>query len=497
MKILFVQLRLESNMAVMMLSSFLKNKGHETDVIIIESESDYIAKIKNDLKPDVIGFSSATVDIKKLVKINRALKAECRFFSVFGGPHPTFFPELIEEEPSIDAICVGEGEGAMAELLSRLQNGEPVGDIQNLHLRQKDGTIVRNSLRPLVENLDSMPFMDKHIYDRYYHHKYLLENVPIRFLASRGCPFKCTYCFNHKFFELYGIKGNQIRKRSVDSLIAEIKVMVEDFNIPMVSFVDDLFCIPREWVKEFAEKYKDEIGLPYSVNTRPNTINEEVAFQLASSGCYYVTFSIESGDEYLRNSVLKRNIGEKEILNAANLLHKYKINFCTGNMLGVPGESLDTIKATVDINRRCAPHYAWASLFQPFPRLELTKYAMDRGYFDGNFDLIGDDQFTDSPLRLIDKKKIVRFHKFFAVVVKYPRFEKFVMLLINLPLDGLYNWMFKKYKIRLNKALVTASWDAMDRQCKESFLSVLGFYLKDIFSDIGQRIPKIKNGKVS
>ena len=483
MKVLFVQLRFESNMAVMCLSSFLKSKGHQTDVIIIEGENDYIQKIKEEITPDVIAYSATTVDIKKLVAVNKRLKENFDFFSIFGGPHPTFFPELIEEDPFIDAICIGEGEYALLELLNKLEKNQEIESIKNLYVR-KNGQIIKNSLNPLIENLDSLPPLDKEIYSKYYSNPYLLENAPIRFIASRGCPYNCTYCFNHKFFELYGVSGKRVRKRSVDSLIQEIKEVKKKFDIPMVSFVDDIFCFPKEWMREFADKYKKEIDLPYSVNTRPNTIDDEIASLLQKSGCYYVTFSIETGDDFLRNKVLNRNISDSEIEKAANLLHKYKIPFSTGNMLGVPGETMDTLMKTLEINRKCKPHYAWASLFQPFPKLNLTSYAIENGYFDGNFRKIGEDQFTDSILTLDRKKEIVRFHKFFALMVRYPRITPVVRSLIKLPLNRFYNWIFKKYKIRLNNPIIRADRETLEHQCSESLGDVAAYFLNDFYEDL-------------
>ena len=470
MKILFVQIRFESNIAIMALSAFLKSKRFQTDILIFDGEKDYISVIKNEIKPDVIGFSSTTVDIKRLLAINRALKKEFNFFSIFGGPHPTFFPEVIE------------GEYAVWELLTNLNESKPITNISNLYIRNRE-EIHKNSIRPLIEDLDSLPFLDKDIYHKYYANRYLLDNVPIRFASSRGCPYKCTYCFNHKFFELYGIKGNIIRKRSVDSLIREIKEVKTKFNIPVVSFVDDTFCIPMEWIRDFSSKYKKEINLPYTINTRPNTLNKEIAQLLSFSGCYYVSFSIETGDEQLRNRLLKRNLKEQDILQAAQVLHKYGINFTTGNMLGIPGETFNTLRKTVTLNRKCRPHYAWASLFQPFPRLQLTSYAIKEGCFDGDFENIGEDQFTDSPLNLKRKKEIVRFHKFFALAVKYPFLNLLIMVLIKLPFDGFYDWLFKKYKVRFNKPVIEASKPELNRQVNESFLRVLRCYMEDFLDE--------------
>lgn len=499
MKILFGQLRFESNMAVMGLSSVLNQHGFESEVIIIEGEPNYIDRIKTEIKPDIIGFSAATVDIKRLTGINRTLKNHYDFFSIFGGPHPTFFPELIEEDPDIDAICIGEGEQALVDLARKIAVGQEIVTIPNLHIRH-NGAIIKNEVRPLIEDLDSLPFMNKHLYDRYYQHNpYLLENVPIRFLSSRGCPYKCTYCFNHKFFQLYGIKGNQVRKRSVRSLIEEIKETKRDFHIPMVSFVDDIFCISKKWMREFAPIYRDEINLPYSVNTRPNTITDEIAHLLSMSGCYYLTFSIETGDEFLRNKVLKRNMSEEEIITAANLLHKHHILFATGNMLGIPGETMATLHKTVEINRKCAPHYPWASLFQPFPKLELTEFAIQHGYFSGDFRDIGNDQFTDSPLLLPDKKQIVRLHKFFAFLVRYPFLAPLVNLLIKLPFDNAYNWIFKKYKVRLNRPIIMADRDRIIEHNNESFLrviySLINEFMKELTDTMGWR-KNIDKGKI-
>ena len=164
MKILFVQLRFESNMAVMGLSSVLNQQGFETEVIIIEGEPNYLDRIKTEIKPDIIGFSATTVDIKRLTGINRTLKDQYDFFSIFGGSHPTFFPELIEEDPHIDAICIGEGEGALVDLARKIGTGQEIVTIPNLHVRQ-NGTIIKNEVGPLIEELDSLPFMNKHLYD--------------------------------------------------------------------------------------------------------------------------------------------------------------------------------------------------------------------------------------------------------------------------------------------------------------------------------------------
>ena len=114
-------------------------------------------------------------------------------FSVFGGPHPTFFPEMIEKE-GVDAVCIGEGEYAMLELMNRLEQGKPADDIQNFWIKS-NGTTKKNMVRPLIEDLDELPFLDREL--MYEGDKDLKLSRNKGFFAGRGCPYRCTYCFNH------------------------------------------------------------------------------------------------------------------------------------------------------------------------------------------------------------------------------------------------------------------------------------------------------------
>jgi radical SAM superfamily enzyme YgiQ (UPF0313 family) len=269
--------------------------------------------------------------------------------------------------------------------------------------------------------------------------------------------------------------------------VKECKEAKEKYDIKMVSFVDDIFCISKGWLREFADKYVREVNLPYSINTRANTIDDEVAELLKKSNCFYVTYSIETGDNHLRNDILNRGMSDEMIIKAANSLRKYNLHFCNGNLLGIPEETMDTLIKTVKINQKCKSHYAWASIFQPFPRVNLTEYSIEHGYFDGNYDNIGDDQFTNSPLKLNRKDEIVRFHKFFALVVKYPYLMPLVRVLIKLPLNEQCHWIFKKYKIRLNNSVVDGDKELMEKQYNEGIFDVVAFLLKDLHSGVMQK----------
>src|SRR4030042_1731490 len=201
-----------------------------------------------ELNPDIIGISVRTVLFQIASQITKAIKQESGALVVWGGVHPTIRPCQCLE--SADIVCVGEGEGPIVDLATRFSKGEGIDDIKNLCFK-KNGAIIRNEIRPLVENLDSMPFPDYSSEDKYF-----LENgkvVPHRahtnmIMTSRGCPFSCSFCCNSALRKIYDGKGRYVRRRSVDNVIDELIQAKKTRNLKNVSFQDDVFTFDIEWL---------------------------------------------------------------------------------------------------------------------------------------------------------------------------------------------------------------------------------------------------------
>ena len=132
-------------------------------------------------------------------------------------------------------------------------------------------------------------------------------------------------------------------------VIDEIVDITEFYPTQWIHFVDDTFILDGEWTNEFSYEYRRKVGLPFACNIRPNLVNEEVVRSLKEAGCKTVAFGIESGDEYLRNTVLKRNISDVSIIETSEILKKYKIRFIAENMLGIPEEKLMDIYKTLEL----------------------------------------------------------------------------------------------------------------------------------------------------
>ena len=438
-KIAFVQNIAYEYLGVMYLSSMLKAGGHSVDVFIARGAGsgslfDEVAAYK----PDIIGFSCTTGAHLWAVKTAAALKTRLpRAVIVLGGAHPTFFPDVIGE-PGVDVVCRGEGEYALRELADRLDRGEGYHDIANLWVK-RGAEVVRNDLRPLVEDLDSLPFPDRRLYPEKYR---FLNKSQKAFIVGRGCPFACSYCFNHSLQQLYKGKGRYVRLRSAGNVLAEIGAVRAAGDFKVVYIQDDTFSLDERWASEFLERYRREVGLPFICLVRADLLTEALVGRLKAAGCRNVFFGIESGSPELRALVLKKEMTDAEIIAGAALLKKYKIRFRTYNMFGLPGETLEDAFKTVALNARIGTDYPWSALFQPFPGTELREYARQKGLLETEAMEFDASFFKNSHLKLKDKKEIENLQKLFFFAVKFPVLLPVIRMMVRVRLGPVYDALF-------------------------------------------------------
>lgn len=428
MRILFIyKYNYIEPIGLMGLSSALKKEGHETFFYDIFLDSGLFAFVDS-LRPDIIAYSIITGTHRLYAGLNRALKERFRFFSVFGGPHATFFPEFINES-GVDAICVGEGEAALTELATKLEKHQPITAIGNIWVK-KGKEVFSNPVRNLERNIDNIEFPDRALVYKYESYRKRSNKYV---LTSRGCPYNCTYCFNHSLKKIYRGKGLFCRKRSIANVIKELEELKRTAPLKRVQFFDDIFILDKQWVLDFCDVYKKRIGLPFICYVRVNLLDEEIVAALKSAGVITITFAIETGDSYLRNMVLKRRISESEIISAARLMHKYNIHFFIQNMLGLPGETVAKAFQTIKLNTLCRPSYANASLFQPYPGIELTDYAVKKGYYSKDKEILHDSFYETSVLDLAEKTRLSNLSRLFSLGVEFKRLLPFIGLAIKLP----------------------------------------------------------------
>ncbi len=447
MRVLFVEKQIDYEpLGLLYLASVLKQAGHEVRLAIASAEDP--ARVAQAWQPAVVGYSVYTGSQGYYRDLNLRVKAALpEVVSVFGGPHPTYFPEFVQE-PGVDAVCVGEGEGAMLDLVAALDAGRPLSGIDNWWFSRDGGrSVERNPVRDLEDSLDRLPFPDRDLL--FQRDAFTRQSGIKHFITSRGCPYDCTYCFNHALAEVYRGRGKRLRQMSVERVVEEVKGVQARYPMQFVVFLDDLFIVHAAWLRELAEKFPREVGLPFFCNVRANLITPEKVDLLKRAGCASVGMGLETGNPALRNEILKRNLSDAQIVEASRLLREAGIQVLTTNMLGLPGGTLALDFETLALNHACQPAYANAFLYQPYPRTELGEYARENGHVEGSLDDIDPSAWERSVLRFAspaEKRQIENFNKLFALAVEWPRLAGLVRRLIKLPPNPLFRLAYKLWK---------------------------------------------------
>ena len=358
--------------------SITKKNGHIPKVIIVRTKKEY-QKVFEEIatfKPQVIGFSSVSSQFSFVREIVAEIKKEFpNVVTVCGGIHPTINPQCILESKYLDGVFIGESENSFIEFLKKLENKESYKDVDNL-VYVENGKLIVNKLKPLIHNLDSLPYPDREIYP----FGQTLKAVGYApFLFSRGCPYLCSYCSNHAIAKTYNLLRNYPRYRSPELSIREIESTISKFSIEKILIVDDIFGIDRKWRREFCKKYKKRIRIRFQCLLRANVIDKEFIQLLKEAGCYRISIGIESGNEFIRNKIMNRRMSNEQIIKAFDIAHKYDLQTNAINMIGVPEETEEMIWDTIKLNRKVKPTSSGVNIFYPYKGTKLGDYCFEKG----------------------------------------------------------------------------------------------------------------------
>lgn len=428
-KILFIQnYTPEVLLGVNCIASYIEPRHHSK---VISGESERVREYCNSFKPDIVGISALSKDHCWVLDIAGQIKRyNPNIFVLVGGPHATFYPDILKETP-IDAVCIGEGEKPVMNLLNAFETDEDYTRIPSLWIK-KGANVYKNAVDTLLAPAD-IPVISTKTNEAMPGTK---EATALTVLCSRGCPFSCNYCANHGYKQMYGAGYFRIRKTA--DIVREIKNAIGKSPVELIRFQDDIFGVDEKWLDDFLREYKTSIGLPFYCLLRIECINEKLLENLKGAGCFRIGIGIESGDERVRNYVLGRKMSTESIKNAAKLLHKHKISFHSFNMFGLPSENYRSAWETFLLNIAINPTVAYATIFQPYPGTKFFSADIEREILGPDFDRFKINHRYDK-----DSMKIQRLQKFFMLVVKFPGLRYFLPLLVRLPLDKMYDSLAK------------------------------------------------------
>lgn len=364
------------------ISSVLKTHGHEVSLYHMKSrvtKDEFLAEVKKH-NPDLIGFSVRTNNYNEVIQYIPFIKKHFKTPVICGSYHATLFPEEVLRVDGVDMVCIGEGEYPLFEILDAMQKGESWDNVRSVWVKKKDGEIVKNSIRPMIEDLNALPIPDFDLFD--YRNLTSSKIYTAGVMLSRGCIFNCTYCCNRTIRNLYPNKNKYHRVRSPQNSIKYLKKLLRDHKyIKYISFWDNNLSLPREWCAEFLQIYKKEINLPFACNLHASTVDEEVIKWLKKAGCYRVHFGVEAGNEKFRAKMLKRGMKNEKIKEAFDLCRKYGISTLAYNMINCPMETPNITLDTIKLNAVIRPTRALAPVFYPFPGTEAYEISKERKLF--------------------------------------------------------------------------------------------------------------------
>ncbi|MCI0343486.1 MAG: B12-binding domain-containing radical SAM protein [Planctomycetales bacterium] len=381
------------NHGIISLSGVLKHGGHEVKLVYANEQVgpiptlDEITETVREWKPGLIGYSVMSQQYAWSIEVAKHVKSLFPAIpSIIGGVHCTMVPDEVVNENHFDYVCPGEGEYALLELVNRLEKGEDTTRVPNLRM-VRNGKKIVNPVGPFPD-LAKLPPLDYDIFD--VGHMVTVKKGWLGLLASRGCPYKCTYCFNKEIVDLYLEEGGA--KKSKDYLrVFPIERVMEDIqllkrkhpHISTIIFDDDLFTLNKKFVLDFCKAYKEsKIELPFVVNAHVQVFDEDMAFALKDAGCMILKWGLESGSYRIRKEILWRFMSNDQILRSFEVAHRYNLHTSAFIMFGLPDESRAEVFETLKI---CAQakmgRFRWA-IFYPFPGTAGYTIAKDRGLID-------------------------------------------------------------------------------------------------------------------
>lgn len=396
MKIFFIYPNVQSqvgfNYGVSHMASVLKNAGHEVmfwqiceEIEPLPDKEAFAARLRAS-GADLIAFSVVTNQWPYAKKLAMWARETISIPLAIGGIHATAAASQVLKTGLFDYVFRGECDEAILEFADKFSKGLELDNIKNLGMMRNDKMMI-NPVRPfpVIRNL---PFKDYDIFD--FQRIIDAKNGWVGLIASRGCPFSCTYCFNHQIKNQYldDLKCsfrelNYIRHFDVDQVIYEIEFLLKNYkNIRMFLFDDDLFTFSKAYVREFCKAYKKISNIPFVVNGHFHYFDEERAEYLADANCRIIKFGIESGSEYIRKKILNRHMKNELIIDKIQIAKQSNLHSSVFIIIGFPYEKKEDVLDTIRLTAKAMPgRFRWTKFF-PYPGTKAAEMSLEGGYVD-------------------------------------------------------------------------------------------------------------------
>lgn len=359
------------------LAAVLRKEGFEVkilDFLVTGYHPDKLRKELKSYRPKLVGATSVTLNYP----IARRMLKSCKAFdpgivTVIGGPHSTFaVEETLLRSPWIDLIAIGEGERTIVDLAKALAEGRDFHQVSGIAFVD-GGRVMRTAPQALIEDLDQLPLPARELLPMSRYHAL---NTPCTVITGRGCPYRCIFCSGRRMF------GPKVRFRSPGLVVDEIEQIQRDFRFPQINIVDDTFTLNKRHASEVCEEMlKRNLKIKWSAFARVDTITPDLAQLMRKAGCEWVLFGVESGDENILRTI-KKGITTEAVELGVKVATDAGINVFNSFILGLPGETMDTARKSMDfahgLFQKYGARYGF-HILSPLPGTELYERPREFG----------------------------------------------------------------------------------------------------------------------
>lgn len=375
-------------LGLLYIAACLEKENHKLEFLDFDNDNINKDKFKKFIlksNPNIVGLTATTSTIKHTKKLAEIIKQILKVPIIVGGIHATIAQENTLKSKFIDFIIIGEGEITIVELINELQKQKQnFSKIKGIGYKQ-NGKIFYTEPRPMIKNLDDIPFPARHLLKHVYIPPDALKTPVASIFTSRGCPGRCTYCCTKNIF------GRRLRFRSVKNVIEEIEFLLKQ-GIKEIHIMDDNFTVHKQRVLEFRDeilKRDIKTTFVFSNGLRADKIDEDILKALKDIGVLSVGFGVESGNQTILNNI-KKDINLETVRKVYRLSKKFAFETWGFFIIGLPGDTKETVRDTIYFAKELDPDFAKFLILKPFPGSEVFEQLnKDNLIFDFNYDNYG------------------------------------------------------------------------------------------------------------
>lgn len=364
--------------ALLTLGTLLKKQGHDVRVMHMvadKADSYEFVRVLLEFDPSIVGFTVSTYQTKMTRALSQITKLhDDGLITIAGGPHPSALgSQFLDDFPSVDIAVSGEGEDAMTDIAQDV----PLSDVRGIHYRQL-GRVVSNDPAPLRENLNDLPLPDGSLINfKRYSGLFPVGRRPSMFImSSRGCPYQCTFCSK-------SIYGNTLRLRSPENIMEEVELLYKDWGVREIHFGDDTFNANHWWAGELLDLiikrgYQKKLLFRVALRVNERILDLDFLKHLKAAGVWLTCFGVENGNQDMLNRMSK-GITIEEVKRALSLTHSVGIKTEAYFIIGMPGETHQTIRESRDLYKEIRPYWGGFSRAMPFPGTKFAREVKETG----------------------------------------------------------------------------------------------------------------------